>query len=221
MEFISPRPSLSRFATQHRPASKVQRGAGKMPSGADAHALAAREILHELPGDTPRYRAPCLAPFNGFRAEFIIVDLDAESVAIAADHAQILILPAGMETEPETETVGERGLLLRRLRWGDRRGALVLDHVTWHQVAPVGGRVEKYIVRPPGNTAIQHRLQRFVMLVIMIETEIIAEDQEPQLRHRPQEIHQTSDRRNILAQDLDQVQCRAIADHFRMNGLDQ
>ncbi|MNL80211.1 hypothetical protein D3C87_2070050 [compost metagenome] len=64
-----------------------------------------------------------------------------------------------MEAQPEAEAIRQRYLFFDRFARIDRRGALILDHVARHQVAAVGGGVEKDIVRTPFETAVEDGLE--------------------------------------------------------------
>ena len=112
-----------------------------------------------------------------------------------------------MEAEPEAEAVGQRDLFLDRLAGIDRGRALVLDHVARQQMAPVRGRVEHDIVGPALDAAFEHRLQRFVAGVLLVEGEIVAE-QEAAAGAAAQQREQARQARDVLAVDLDQRQRR-------------
>ena len=95
---------------------------------------------------------------------------------VGFDHGEIDVLAAIMETQPEPESVRKRYFLLHRFSGVDRGGALVLHHIPRHQVAAVGGRVEDHVVRAALDPALQHRLERFVGGIVVVEREIVAED---------------------------------------------
>src|SRR6056297_3440986 len=144
----------------------------------DRDAAPPRQIGEILPRHPARARPARGLPFDRLGAQRRIVDLDPMRIAIAPDHGEILVLVAGMKAQPETETITERNLFLGRFRGADRRGAFILDHVARHQVATVRCGVEDHVVGPPLDPAIEHRLQGFVMLVVMAEGEIVAKQDE-------------------------------------------
>ena len=126
-----------------------------------------------------------------------------------------------MKTQPQPETVGQRDLFLDRLAGMDGGRALVVDHVARHQVAPVRGRIEDHIVRPPGQPAIQHRLQRFVLRIVMAEGQVVGEQHETLVFGVTQNRQQPTDTVQILARDLDQHQRQALRACLGMGGLHQ
>src|SRR6204780_104768 len=100
-------------------------------------AESSRQILDVLPGNAAGARAARDRPFAGLRLELVVRILEAEALGIAAHDRVIGLLVAGVEAQPQAETVGERDLLLDRLAGVDRRGALIVDHVARHQMPPV------------------------------------------------------------------------------------
>jgi hypothetical protein len=78
---------------------------------------------------------------------------------IAPNHFQIFVLRAFVEAEPQAETVGQRDLFLDGLRWVDRRGSLIVDHVARQEVPAVRSRVEDDVDRPAFDTAFERCLQ--------------------------------------------------------------
>ena len=82
------------------------------------------EVLHELPGHSARAGAPGHAPLDGFGVQGLALHGEAEMVGIAFDHGEERRLVAGMEAEPETETVREgRPTPPPLLRGGSRSSA--------------------------------------------------------------------------------------------------
>src|SRR5579883_2325550 len=134
------------------------------------------EVLDVLPRDAARTRAAGDRPLARFGAELLGRDVEAVARGIAAHHRVIGLLIAGMEAEPEAEAVGERDLLLDRLAGVDRGRALILDHVARQEMPPVRCRVEHDVRGAPLDPALEHRLQRFVARVLLIEGEIVAEE---------------------------------------------
>ena len=91
-------------------------------------------------------------------------------VAVAADHARGS-RPGEQAWKPSQrpKRSRERDLLLDRLGRVHPGLALVLDHLARHQVAPVRGGVEHDVVGPPLDAAVEHRLQRLVVAVVLVE----------------------------------------------------
>ncbi|EKD60413.1 MAG: hypothetical protein ACD_54C00763G0001, partial [uncultured bacterium] len=144
--------------------------------------------------------------------------MHAIGCSIAPDHLQIFILTAGMEAQPQPETIRQRHLFFHCLAGGDRRRTLILDHVAWHQVAAVRRGIKQHIFWPPFNATIQHGFQRFVMLVIMAERQIIAE-QDELIGCGAQMAQQALHRWQILARQFDDLQIVAFLAHRRMDRL--
>src|SRR5690242_5657595 len=119
------------------------------------HAQPSRQFLRELPGDAAGAGAAGGRPFERLALQLLVGDLDAEMAAIAAHHCEILVLAAAMESEPETETIRQRDLLLNGLARIDGGRALVLDHFAGEQVPPVRGGVEDDVVWTSLDTALQ------------------------------------------------------------------
>ena len=87
-------------------------------------------------------------------------------------------------------------------------------------MAAVRRGIEHHIFGPPFNSAIKNGLQRLVMLIIMAERQVIAEQHEA-IRRAAQNAQKATDRRQILAAEFHDLQRPALADHFGMHGLDQ
>ena len=149
-------------------------------------------------------RAPrVIAHSEDFGLQLVLRIIEAEMLCIALDHREIGLLVASMKAEPETEAIGERDLFLDRLARIDRAGALVFDHIARQKMPPVRGGVERDIVRPALDTAIEHRFQRFVAGVFTVERQVVAEKQAAALRIAQQR-EEPGKARNILAMDLDE-----------------
>ena len=125
-----------------------------------------------------------------------------------------------MKAQPQTEAVRQRHLFLDRLRRADRGRAFVFNHLPRHQMAAVRGGIEHHIVRPTFDPAIKNGLQGFVMLVIMAERQVIAEQNKP-VRRAAQHGQKAAHRGQILAAELNDLQRPALPDHFGMHRLDQ
>ncbi len=93
-----------------------------------------------------------------------------------------------------------------------------LDHVARHQVAAIAGGIEQHVLRPPLDAAVQHRLQRLVVLVVMAERQVVAEQQEPAGRHaqmRQQALHAGQ----VLAAQLDDLQVMPLGPDLGVHAL--
>ena len=105
----------------------------------------------------------------------------------------------------------------------DRRALLILHHIAGEQVASVRSRVEQHVLRPPGETAVEHGLERLVGGIVVVEGQIIAEQQRVCLQ--PGQMgEQPPDRGDILARQLDQQQRpveATVFDDLGVDGLDQ
>src|SRR6516165_1009519 len=122
----------------------------------------AGKILHVLPRHAARARAARRRPFQRLAPQVGSVDRHAVMGDIAFDHGEIFVLAAAVKAEPQPKAVGQRHFLLDRLAGIDPGRALVLHHVTRHEVAAVRGGVEDDILRPALDAAFEHGLQRFV-----------------------------------------------------------
>jgi hypothetical protein len=139
------------------------------------------------PGPTARRASPAIRPP---RRAAGLRDMHAMRRAIAVDHRQIVVLMQGWNPSHSPNRSDSETFSSTASGGVDRGRALVLDHVARHQVAAVRGGVEQHILRPALDPAIQHRLQRLVMLVVMAERQVVAEQQEPvrraaQMRQQP------------------------------------
>ena len=102
-----------------------------------------------------------------------------------------------MEAQPQPEPIRQRYFLFHRLGRVDGRATFVLDHVTGHQMPPVRRGIKHDILWPPLDPAIQHRLQRLVMRVIMTKAQIIAIKDKP-LPRTAQQAQQTAHRWQVF-----------------------
>ena len=113
------------------------------------------------PGEPPiAYPVACLPQAWAAGSVFMMlqaalgVSIDAATMTLTVDSP---VLPAGVEPQPQPEAVRKRDLFLDRLAGVDRGGALVVDHVARHQVAPVRGRIQHHVRRTARKAAVQHR----------------------------------------------------------------
>src|SRR5262249_8575172 len=135
------------------------------------------EVLDILPRDAPRAGAAGDRPLVGFSLELLVGHVETVAPRIALDDRVVGLLVAIVEAEPEAEAVGERDLFPDRLAGVDGGRALVLDHVARQEVAPVRGGVEQDVLRPTLDAAVEHRLQRLVARILLVEREIVAEEE--------------------------------------------
>ena len=73
-------------------------------------------------------------------------------------------------------------------------------------MAAVAGGIEQHVVGPPFEAAIKGRLQRLVGGVLCIERQVVAEDDEAELRFLAQQGHQGREASDVFAVDLDDLE---------------
>ena len=141
-------------------------------------------VARELVGHPARARAALQRPHQRLgpqRSDRRVVE--AEMAQPLADDGQVLGLAERIEADPQAEALGQRDLLLDRLARVQLavlvvRGGQVVLHLLGQQVAPVGRRVHKHVVRRRRDRAVQHRLQRLVAGLALVEAQVVAVDDE-------------------------------------------
>src|SRR3984885_13527486 len=129
----------------------------------------AGEILNELPGRAAGARAARRRPFERLAFKLSGWRVEAEVLGVAMDHGEVIVLAAMMEAEPEAEPVGERHFLLDRFARIDGGRALVIHHLTRHEVTAVRGRIEEHVRRAALDAPLERGLQRLVGCVAAVE----------------------------------------------------
>jgi len=104
-------------------------------------------------------RDPRDRPLAGLGLQLIGRQIEPVALGVAAHYRVVGVLVEAVEAKPQTKAVRHRDAFLDRLRRVDGGRALVLDHVTGHQVAAVRGRVEDNVWRPSLDASFEHRLQ--------------------------------------------------------------
>ena len=142
-------------------------------------------------------------------------------VGVTLHHGEEGRLIAGVEAEPESETIRKRDRLLHRFAGVDGGRALVVDHVAQHQMAPVRGRIEQDVVRPAADPAFQRRLQGLVGRVLGLEGEVVAEE-EALIAAAAQTPKQDRQGRDLFPVNLYQLQAaRVLRRHDSVHRLDE
>ena len=88
-------------------------------------------------------------------------------------------------------------------------------------MAPVRGGVKQHVFGPPLDAAIQNRLERFVMLVVMAERQIVAKQHKPMLRCLAQNIQQPRHAGQVFALQFHNFQAQTFGQNGGMHRLNQ
>ena len=96
---------------------------------------------------------------------------------------QIIVLPEGVEGNPQAEALGERHLLLGGFAGVNlavvlMAGLQVFREHLGHQVPAVGGSVDQHVVGLAGQRAVQYGLQGLVGTLALLERQVVTVDDE-------------------------------------------
>ncbi len=183
-----------------------------------------REVGEELPRHPPRPRPPRGLPLDRLGPQPILFDLHTHERRNSPGSSPDIRpdvhgwnpshRPNRSDSDTFSSTASDGLIAVDRL---------ILDHVARHQVAAVRGGIEHHILRPPLDPAVQHGLQRLVMLVIMAERQVIAEQENragARPQHAPADARPRADPRGSTPRSSGSCPCRRTSAWTALTRLD-
>src|SRR5581483_12525202 len=167
------RPRLARVAGATR-APRAPGGAQTGGRSARRQAELAGQEVDELPRGAPRAAILPGRPLERAPPQLGRVDRDAPRAGEAAHDPQVAVLVGGAERDRDAEAVGERQLLLLRVRRVDLvEWAAAVREPLEHEVTAVRRGVQQHVGRARLDAALEHRLQVLVVARVVVEREVV------------------------------------------------
>jgi hypothetical protein len=167
------------------------------------------QLVHELPGGAPAPAGVPAVPEDGPFLELLGGDLYPAPVGEAGDDLEVPPLVGGREGYAQAEARRERELLLHGVAGVDVvvvcPALIPVGETLADQIAAVGGGVDPDVLRRLLDAALQQRLERLVLDLVLLERQVVHEEDEPR-RAGPQESQHPRQRLEVLLRHLDEPQ---------------